>query len=601
MRIKSLELENFLSFKKSGLNFIENNDELPTIFVVNGINYDNDDDDASNGSGKSAFIGESVFYNIFGRGLRGTNKKLKLNDMIKYGANKMFNNVTYYIKNDGIEQEMTIERVKSIKGASTMDIMIDGEEKTKRLKSLSENEIRAYIDFSPEVFSQVIVYYKDNLNLLSMNFAQRLDLFKNIVDISILDTYYEKFKDFKNLNNKFLDALDIKLKGTKDILNIIDNNKDEYISYLYKNKEEIEKNIAESELIAIADTTEFQRQQKIVKEKINNYKEELTTISNNLFKNRSDKDKIEKEIKKFNSLSGGDCPTCKQPISNDYSDILIKEYQKNIEEINKNNIEFIEQEKEIQKNIKSLNSKAESIEEEINKIKMETMSREQKIRNYKSELVKINNEIKNNQTNPSENINKTKYENVLHCLETAIANRERWKLLNEYWFNMFAPKSLLRSSIIRKYIVILSDIFEYYVSKLYNNEITGSLEIDDDGNIDILLFKDNFESNYWQLSSGERKRIDLAMMFSLYEFTSNLNSNIPKFMILDEIYDSLDYPGRLAVTTTLVELQQRHNIDLYIISHIPLPMENIPENVVVKNILVSKKDKCSEVKFLEAC
>ena len=204
---------------------------------------------------------------------------------------------------------------------------------------------------------------------------------------------------------------------------------------------------------------------------------------------------------------------------------------------------------------------------------MESMAKDQKLRNYKSELIKINNEIKNNETKPSENINKSKYENVLHCLTTAIANREQWKVLNDYWYTMFAPKSLLRSSIIRKYIMILSDIFEYYVSKLYNNEITGNLDIDDDGNIDINLYKDGYESNYWQLSSGERKRIDLAMMFSLYEFTSNLNSNIPKFMILDEIYDSLDYPGRLAVTTTLVELQKRHNIDLYIISHIPLPLE----------------------------
>ena len=115
-----------------------------------------------------------------------------------------------------------------------MDIIIDGEDKTKRLKSLSENEIRSYIDFSPEVFSQIVVYYKDNINLLAMNFAQRLDLFKNLVDISILDTYYEKFKDFKNSNNKFIDMLEIKLKSTKDILNIINNNKDEYVSYLYK-------------------------------------------------------------------------------------------------------------------------------------------------------------------------------------------------------------------------------------------------------------------------------------------------------------------------------------------------------------------------------
>jgi len=156
----------------------------------------------------------------------------------------------------------------------------------------------------------------------------------------------------------------------------------------------------------------------------------------------------------------------------------------------------------------------------------------------------------------------------------------------------------LRSAIIRKYVTILSDIFEYYISKLYNNEILGKITIDDDGQIDIILYKDGYETNYWQMSSGERKRIDIAMILSLYEFTSYINPNMPKFLILDEIYDALDYPGIVVVTETLLDMQKRHGIDLFIITHIPLPMENIPETVLVKNILVTKKDKCSTVKYL---
>jgi energy-coupling factor transporter ATP-binding protein EcfA2 len=97
------------------------------------------------------------------------------------------------------------------------------------------------------------------------------------------------------------------------------------------------------------------------------------------------------------------------------------------------------------------------------------------------------------------------------------------------------------------------------------------------------------------MSSGERKRIDVAMILSLYEFTSHIKPNLPKFLILDEIFDSLDYPGVNAVIETLNDVQKRHQIDLYLISHISIPISY--DNV--KNILVSKKDKNSTVKFLE--
>jgi ABC-type molybdenum transport system ATPase subunit/photorepair protein PhrA len=66
-------------------------------------------------------------------------------------------------------------------------------------------------------------------------------------------------------------------------------------------------------------------------------------------------------------------------------------------------------------------------------------------------------------------------------------------------------------------------------------------------------------------------------------------------LILDEIFDSLDYPGVNAVIETLNDVQKRHQIDLYLISHISIPISY--DNV--KNILVSKKDKNSTVKFLE--
>ena len=85
MRIKSIELQNFLPFKHIKLDLLNSVEDSASIYFISGINYNSNDDDSSNGSGKSSIIGESIMYNIYGKGLRGSKQKVKLNDMIKMG------------------------------------------------------------------------------------------------------------------------------------------------------------------------------------------------------------------------------------------------------------------------------------------------------------------------------------------------------------------------------------------------------------------------------------------------------------------------------------------------------------------------------------
>ena len=130
MRLKKIQLKNFLSFYNSEIDLIKDYNEPPTTFLINGINYDNDTNDSSNGSGKSAFISESLMFNIYGRGLRGSKQKVKLNEMIRHGAKEMLNSVEYFISEDNTNQILKIKRSKSEKTSST-EIEIDGESKKK--------------------------------------------------------------------------------------------------------------------------------------------------------------------------------------------------------------------------------------------------------------------------------------------------------------------------------------------------------------------------------------------------------------------------------------------------------------------------------------
>lgn len=602
MRLSKIELNNFMSFKSDTIELTNDINEKPTIYIIDGINYDSDveNESSSNGSGKSTLIGESVMYNIFGRGLRGNKQKVKLNEMIRNGSSKMSNIITYLINDeDNNQSNLIIERNKSIKGSSSVDVNIDGETKTKRTKRLSDKDIKMFINLTPEVFSQVVVYYHDNINLLAMNYGQRLDFFKNMVDLTLIDDYYEKAKNFKTSNERMLEKLYMSKKNTEEIISIVEDNKDEYIDYLNKKLDDLNEKLKEAESVEVSDVGEY-------KDLINTKKDELDSLTNEynskhelILIARNNLDKIEKEINRFSKLSGVKCPTCHQMVTGEYVDTISKSY---ISEQNEFQLIIQTNQKdtaELNSQIKDVKNSIDNYQNIINKINTELKLKEQNIRNINNDIAKIKKDILNVDNKKEDSVDKSKYELKLIGLNNAIKIREEWSESVDYWYNVFSPKSLLRSAIIRKYIAILSDIFEYYISKLYNNEILAKITISDDGDIDINIYYNGYETNYWQMSSGERKRIDISMMLSLYEFNSYINPNMPKFLIMDELLDSLDPIGIDSVIDTLVDVQKRHNIDLYLVSHIPIPLENIPETTNIKRILVTKKDKTSTVKYID--
>jgi DNA repair exonuclease SbcCD ATPase subunit len=105
LRLKKLKLRNFLSYAKLDFDFANTADESPSIYIISGINKDSnssDEEDNSNGSGKSTLVGESISFNLFGRNLRGSQKKIKLENAIKFGEGTMLNDAEYFIDNNTV-------------------------------------------------------------------------------------------------------------------------------------------------------------------------------------------------------------------------------------------------------------------------------------------------------------------------------------------------------------------------------------------------------------------------------------------------------------------------------------------------------------------
>ena len=599
MRIKSINISNFLSYENANIEFNHDSADSPKIYVIDGMNLDSGDD-GSNGSGKSSLVSESVFYNIYGRGLRGSKQRLKLNDMVRHGADKMSNTVKYYVSNGDDISELTITRTKVADGGSTTSLSVDGDEKTKRIKRLSDKDIKLFVDMSPDVFSQVVMYYKDNITLLEMNYGQRLDFFKTIIDLSVIDDYYIATRDFKIENEKKVYELELKVKNIADIIEVLSKDANSYIKFVTERISKLKEELAIVTATEVYDTKSLNEQKEALNAEIKEINNRANEIQAKIVFENKCASKIKDEAEKIEKLGGADCPVCKQFVDKQYVSRIIDAYSVEIDNIVENVKKITVEKNEINALLAEKNKEYSALNNRINEAITSNRIRQNKIVTLETEIKKLENDL-NAKSNDTQNVteNKKSFLVKLEGYNKALETRRTWQADVEYWYEMFAPKSLLRSAIIKQYIAMLSDTFEYYISSLYNDEIIGRMTVNDDGQIDIILYKDGYEANYWQLSSGEKKRISIALMLSLYEFTSMLNNNMPKFIVADEIFDSLDNLGRISVMETLIDVQKRHNIDLFLISHIDIPVDSVPENIEVKHVLVTKKDKISSAKIVD--
>lgn len=595
MRIKNLKLRNFLSYEKLDFSFHTDQSDPPAIFIISGINKDaSNNTDNSNGSGKSTLVGESLSFNLFGKNLRGSSKKIKLENAIKFGEGSLINETEYFVNSDSI---LKIRREKERDGKSKLSIKMDGEENSKRLNRLTENDIREFVGIDPEVYYQTISYYKDNISLLAMNYSQRLEFFKNLIDLSVMDEYYLKCKKKKTELEKSLFALDTKKKAQYDILEALNSGETKYIGIIEEAIIELKQKIEELEATEEVDLSKFE--DKL--EKTRELKDQLDSLIKDckieVRDNSSKARSIEQEIKNFSKLKNINCPTCNQMVTGDYADEIIANKREHLDLLN-TAIKAKEDEIEsLSEKILKIVDKEKKITKELEKAKSENTIRKVNLQNYNKQLIEKNKELEQIKAAASKDEEKNIYIEKIKELEEVEKKLIRKQTINSFWLENFANKSSVRSVIMRKHIGTLSDIFEYYLGKLFRNTIIGRMEIDDEGNIDILLSAGDHEVNYWNLSSGERKRADIAVLFALYTYTINIAPNAPKFLILDEVFDSLDGVGKEYVTEAILDIYKNFGIDIFIISHVDFPTV-LFETVPVKRILVTKEDGASSAEFI---
>ena len=270
MKIKQLQIKNFLSVQKAYINF----DEFDGLTVIKGKNLDTG---GSNGAGKSTIV-EAVYFALTGKTLRKSTEA----SLVNFQAKKGLEVAVKFEKSDGTE--VVVYRSKK---PTKMQITVDGQDVTAGHRDGSQSRLDEIIGAPHKVLAASMFFGQSNdLNFLDASPTVKREIIRNFLNLDDLFSMRDSIRDFKSKYNSEVKQCDT------------------LISECVRDTESIQSKIDKVEPIHVTveqATDAWEQYRKL----FNNYNSLDESIK--LLKVRIDADKLRVE--------DPTCPTCKQPVS----------------------------------------------------------------------------------------------------------------------------------------------------------------------------------------------------------------------------------------------------------------------------------------------
>lgn len=573
-----LFLHNYLSHRST---IIDLNQFQGKVIYIQGLN----------GAGKSSLF-SSVLWAFYGNDPR-TRTKIKT-DVIHSGKDVAAVKVTFH--KDGKEYLIC----RAVDSSHRHIIKIEESGKDISLKNLTDNQniIQNIVGFSYQDFLRLFYLTPTTLNFISMQPAERLNVFSNYLKFHIIDSLKSAIKkEFDKVNEEHFevenkiyllkghinDLLDT-INGFKEILGDLEN--DEKIKELEKRQAELIEKIEEvNNLIKEIEKTSDEKTQKQINDEIirlNKYYSDIEEKISNLtleYKVLKDISKPELNIKENR------CAVCGSVLNKDMIERIKKDYQRQLEQYNlllQKNSKIEEHNREIDVKIENLEKEKDEIEQRIKSIKEQYEKTVLSAHNNMVNLMKESRDLRN-ELNTVEHQISDHYQSISKLQsQIDLANQMYQNSLNE--INGLQPhleelkkrkdaydyvyNELLSSKGLKLFVL-------NYVISLLNNEIKFiSGLIDFNGHVEYIGTEDGLEvecsignaPSYSCASNGQKRLVDFIIAISFMSlFQSILNGFVP-FIVVDEALDSLDNKHVENIVRLLKQVASEFSIPVFIIS-----------------------------------
>lgn len=417
-----------------------------------------------------------------------------------------------------------------------------------------------------KTFTQLVILGATSfVPFMQLKSAQRREVVEDILDINIFSTMNVLLKDkitssksaIVTLDNK-INLLKTKIQSQKNIIAVKSKAKEDSIHSLQKkicdNNDSIE--FASKQIDILSESIQIDLE--YIKN-FNVHKQTHLSLNDMIASNNTAISTKDKNLKFFQTHDT--CPTCTQVIDVDHKTSCIKNLEDDITE-NEGILTKLQQARD---EIKQILEEYESIQSKITDQNIRLSTTNATIvelnKSNKKYLDEIN-EIENaNQDVDNEKILLKQYASeVIEAIETKNTLMEE-RQIQDICIQLLKDTGI-KTAIIKEYLPVMNTMINYYLDIM---DTFIKFELDESFNETIKSrHRDDF--TYDSFSEGEKKRIDIAILFAWRYIAKLKNSVNTNLLIMDEVMDSsVDDDGLEYLFQILAEVSKETNI--FVISH----------------------------------
>ena len=580
---KSIFIKNFLSIGEKSLSL----DFSKGINLITGENLDNG---TRNGVGKSSLI-EAIYWCLFGNTIRDIkNDKIIHNKTKKDCEDSLILNVT------NSDKSVTCYNIKRFLAPSKIQIYCEDKDITLSTIPNNDDYIKNLLGASEELFNNAVIMTANNtLPFMAQKKIDKRKFLEGVFNLNVFNDMLLKtrsdYNEIKKENdikcNDFVNQqrnLEIFEKQSKIYQEQKQNKIKKFNSFIDKIKNDI-KELEKQDI----NTSDILKQIKKTQEKLlqanallNEKEEEIVKLNNQHTEIKVNLEQLQKE--KNNLLKKQEiCPVCNRTYSDSEIEIVkdkILKIEEKFKKLSENKLKIysnLQKQSNKKIEIKNVISQINLKIKELEQLKNVTEAKDEKIKelNIKiKEYKKIISDLKEEKDQSEDEIKKIN-QNIKEIDEALKSIKIQLSILESVKFVL--SEEGVKTFIIKKMLDVLNEKLNYYLKKLdapctciFNEQFEETIK-----NLE------GKECSYFNFSGGERKRIDISILFMFQDILRFYSGTFFSLSMYDELFDSaIDESGIQKIIEILKNRVDLNEESIYIVSHNKSSIKNNFDNVV---------------------
>ena len=511
----------------------------------------------TNGAGKSTML-DALCFALFNKPYRKINKPQLVNSSNEKGC---LVEVEFSV---GPKKYMVRRGIKP----NVFDVLVDGEMKNKEADDRANQKIveDQILKLNYKSFTQIVILGSSNfVPFMQLSQSHRREVIEDLLDIRIFSAMNNLLKEDIRQSREVIKSLTLKKSNIKDKISM----QESFIEDLEtRHKDNIEKNEAKIERL-IQDALEADENNKKLSVEIESLQKDIggcDGATNKLRELGGLRGKISQRVSSITKehkffTENTVCPTCTQPIEEDFRINKISDAQFKAKELQEGFLkleESIRIEEDKERHFKKLSTEITELTHDISQNNVRISGFQRQVRDLQSEIQTLAGQLQNRN---SEHEKLDGFKNDLQVVFGKLAERNEEVKYNDFAYSMLKDGGV-KSKIIKKYLPLINKQVNRYLQMM---DFYISLHLDEEfGETIQSPVHDKF--TYSSFSEGEKMRIDLALLFAWREVARFKNSANTNLLILDEVFDSsLDTVGTDEFTKIIRFVIQDANT--FVISH----------------------------------